>query len=81
MFVPLTHPPGHAQADFGEAVAIIGGVEQKARFFVMVAIGSAIGPSAIGPGAIGPGDNGDAAQRRLLRPGLSCRDGGGLPSR
>ena len=81
MFVPLAHPPGHAQADFGEAVAIIGGVEQKARFFVMVAIGSAIGPSAIGPGAIGPGDNGDAAQRRLLRPGLSCRDGGGLPSR
>lgn len=29
------HPPSHAQADFGEAVAIIGGVEQKARFFVM----------------------------------------------
>jgi transposase len=35
MFVPLTHPPGHAQADFGEAVVIIGGVEQKAHFFVM----------------------------------------------
>ena len=35
MFVPLAHPPGHAQADFGEAVAIIGGVEQKAHFFVM----------------------------------------------
>ena len=35
MFVPLAHPPGHAQADFGEATAIIGGVEQKARFFVM----------------------------------------------
>ena len=35
MFVPLTHPPGHAQADFGEAVAIIGGVEQKAPFFVL----------------------------------------------
>jgi len=29
MFVPLAHPPGHAQADFGEAVAIIGGVEQR----------------------------------------------------
>jgi len=28
MFVPLAHPPGHAQADFGEAIAIIGGVEQ-----------------------------------------------------
>jgi transposase len=33
MFVPLSHPPGHAQADFGEAMAIIGGVEQKAHFF------------------------------------------------
>ncbi|MEJ6689085.1 MAG: IS21 family transposase, partial [Paracoccaceae bacterium] len=28
MFIPLTHPPGHAQADFGEALAVIGGVEQ-----------------------------------------------------
>jgi len=35
MFVPLAHPPGHAQADFGEAVVVIGGVEQKAYFFVM----------------------------------------------
>jgi transposase len=35
MFVPLAHPPGHAQADFGEAIVIIGGVEQKAHFFVM----------------------------------------------
>ncbi len=26
MFVPLAHPPGHAQADFGEALAKIGGV-------------------------------------------------------
>jgi transposase len=34
-FVPLSHPPGHAQADFGEAVAVIGGVEQKAHFFIM----------------------------------------------
>ena len=33
--VPLAHPPGHAQADFGEAVVIIDGVEQKAHFFVM----------------------------------------------
>ena len=24
MFVPLVHPPGHAQADFGEAIGIIG---------------------------------------------------------
>ena len=35
LFVPLAHPPGHAQADFGEAVVGIGGIEQKAHFFVM----------------------------------------------
>ena len=29
MFVPLSHSPGHAQCDFGEALAVIGGVEQK----------------------------------------------------
>ena len=33
MFVPLSHPPGHAQADFGEATVVIGGDEQKAHFF------------------------------------------------
>lgn len=33
MFVPLNHPPGHAQADFGEALAVIGGVEMKIHFF------------------------------------------------
>ena len=33
MFVPLTHPPGHAQADFGEALAVIGGTERKIHFF------------------------------------------------
>jgi transposase len=33
MFVPLVHPPGHAQADFGEALAVIGGVERKIHFF------------------------------------------------
>ncbi|NRB01400.1 MAG: IS21 family transposase, partial [Rhodobacteraceae bacterium] len=27
------HPPGHGQADFGEALVVIGGVEQKAYFF------------------------------------------------
>ena len=35
MFVPLAHPPGHAQADFGEAVAVIGGVEQTIHFFCL----------------------------------------------
>jgi transposase len=35
MFVPLTHAPGEAQADFGEALVVIAGVEQKAHYFVM----------------------------------------------
>jgi transposase len=35
VFVPLLHPPGDAQVDFGEALVIIGGVEQKAHFFCM----------------------------------------------
>lgn len=33
MFVPLSHPAGHAQADFGQAQVVIGGVEQTAYFF------------------------------------------------
>ena len=35
MFVPLSHPPGHAQCDFGEAWAVIGGVKRKIHFFVL----------------------------------------------
>ena len=35
MFVPLSHLPGHAQCDFGEAWVIIGRVEQKAHYFVL----------------------------------------------
>ena len=35
MFVPLTHPSGYAQADFGEALVMIGGFEQKAHSFVL----------------------------------------------
>jgi len=35
MFVPLKHPPGDAQADFGEALVVIGGVEQKAHYLVV----------------------------------------------
>ncbi len=34
-FVPLAHPPGQAQVDFGEAIAIVGGVRQKIHFFCM----------------------------------------------
>ena len=33
MYVPLVHPPGHGQADFGEAWAYIGGVKRKVHFF------------------------------------------------
>ena len=33
MYVPLVHLPEHAQADFGEALAVIGGVEQKIHYF------------------------------------------------
>jgi len=32
VFVPLAHPPGDAQGDFGEALVVIAGVEQKAHF-------------------------------------------------
>jgi transposase len=35
MFVPLTHAPGEAQADFGEALVIVGGVEQKAHYLAI----------------------------------------------
>ncbi|MBA3587474.1 MAG: IS21 family transposase [Chloroflexi bacterium] len=35
MFVPLVHPPGHAQVDFGEAVVVVGGIEQKGHFLAM----------------------------------------------
>ena len=35
MFVPLTHPPGHAQVDFGEALGVIGGVERKIHYLAM----------------------------------------------
>jgi transposase len=34
-FVPLAHPPGHAQIDFGEAIGIIGGERQKMHVFFM----------------------------------------------
>lgn len=34
-FVPLAHPPGHAQVDFGECVGVIGGVRQKMHVFYM----------------------------------------------
>jgi transposase len=35
MFVPLVHPPGDAQADFGEALVEMGGEERKAHYLVI----------------------------------------------
>lgn len=35
VFVPLAHKPGHAQADFGEALAVIGGVQRKVHYMVI----------------------------------------------
>jgi transposase len=35
VYVPLSHDPGHAQVDFGEALAVIGGVEQKVHYLAM----------------------------------------------
>ena len=35
MYVPLSHPPGDAQCDFGQAKAVIGGVEQTVHYFVL----------------------------------------------
>ena len=35
MFIPLVHAPGTAQADFGEALVIVGGEERKARYFAI----------------------------------------------
>jgi transposase len=35
VFVPLVHPPGHGQADFGEAVAVVGGEERRIHFFCL----------------------------------------------
>ena len=35
MFVPLEHPPGHAQCDFGQARAVIGGKERRVHYFVL----------------------------------------------
>ena len=35
MFIPLTHAPGEAQADFGEALVVVAGVEQKAHYLTV----------------------------------------------
>jgi len=35
VFLPLVHPPGHAQVDFGEADAVIAGKPQRIHFFCL----------------------------------------------
>ena len=35
-FVPLHHPPGHAQVDFGEAVVELRGQAEKIAFFCLI---------------------------------------------
>jgi hypothetical protein len=35
MFVPLSHCPGHAQADIGEADGYIGGKKVRFHYFCM----------------------------------------------
>ena len=35
VFVPLAHPPGHAQVDFGEAMAVIGSEPCKVHLFCL----------------------------------------------
>ena len=35
MFVPLFHPPGQAQCDFGEALVVTGGAQRKDHCFVL----------------------------------------------
>ncbi len=35
VFIPLAHPPGHAQVDFGEADIYLGGVKTRIHYFCM----------------------------------------------
>ena len=35
-FVPLHHPPGHAQVDFGEAAVELRGQREKVAFFCLI---------------------------------------------
>lgn len=35
VFLPLSHPPGEAQVDYGEATVKLNGVETKVALFVM----------------------------------------------
>ena len=67
MFVPLAHPPGQAQADFGEALVVLVGIEHETARRRKAPIPSAIKPSKgkwpdpVPEGAVDPtpADDGD----------------------
>ncbi len=48
VFVPLAHPPGHAQVDFGECIGVIGGVRMKLHVFCFEQLPTAISGALIG---------------------------------
>jgi transposase len=92
VFVPLVHPPGHAQADFGEAVAVIAGETGACRRYRPP---GAVAPhfaarirsvrwrprnTAVGASASEPTQNGLPPQARLTLSPLSSRAWGRLPS-
>ena len=63
-FVPLAHPPGHAQIDFGAAVGVIGAKRSTLHLFCMYLPHS----DAIFVKAYPGGDDGGAAGRRGMVP-------------
>ncbi len=71
MFVPLAHPPGDAQADFGEG--------EPSRRHAFETDGERDHRWCRAEGLLFC--HGFAAQRRLPQTGLSCGDGGGLDGR
>ena len=87
VFVPLSHSPGHAQADFGEAMAVIGGALRKIHFLafdlsatVMVALLRPI--KAETTEAFCDGHNAAFAWSSAASPDPSCTDNdqaGGCP--
>ena len=65
MFVPLEHPPGHAQCDFGQAWATIGGEKRRIHYFVMSL------PHSDGI-CQGRGNEGPPGRRKSVPPGCCC---------
>ena len=66
VFVPLSHSPGHAQADFGEAMAVIGGALRKIHFLAFD-----LHPLPRRPGAVARLRGAGTQPRR--RPAKACR--------